>query len=120
MGNFDFESRLDLYRLEAMSIFKEYVGKNCNEKGKQRCNLNRSQQAGLKSLKKRKKDGEIVVTPIDKTGNLAVFSRESYEKTGNEHTKGDTEVGWERIKESQSEVNGHVAMIIKMFKLGKN
>ena len=82
MCDLDFESRLDMFRLEAMGIFQEYVKKNCNDNGKQQSNLNKSQSRGLKSLRKRIKEGEIVITPTDKTGNLAVFSRESFEEAG--------------------------------------
>ena len=32
VGYFDFESRLDMYRLEAMGIFMDYVEENCNGK----------------------------------------------------------------------------------------
>ena len=35
------------------------------------------------------------------------------------HTKNDLEVGWDAIKESQKELNGHVSMMIKFFKIGK-
>ena len=45
--------------------------------------------------------------------------RDYFEKAGLEHTRNDTEVDWNKLKESQSEVNGHVAMLIKIFKIGK-
>ena len=65
------------------------------------------------------KDGEIVVIPSDKTGNLCVMTRCTYEKAGMKHVKNDLEVGMEELKMAQSEINGHVAMCIKMFKIGK-
>ena len=50
---------------------------------------------------------------------MAVFSREKYVEAGEEHTKNDAEVGLETLKESQSEVNGHAAMLLKICKVGK-
>ena len=34
------------------------------------------------------------------------------------HTRGDLLVGWEQVKDSQRELNGHVSMLIKIFKIG--
>ena len=65
MRDFDFESRLDLLRIEAMGVFEEYVRKNCNERGQQVSNLSKSQLRGLKSLRKRIKEDEIVITPTE-------------------------------------------------------
>ena len=42
VGNIDFESKLDLLRIEAMGIFKEYVRTKCISKGQQESNLSRT------------------------------------------------------------------------------
>ena len=60
-----------------------------------------------------------MIIPTDKSGNLAVMSRRSYYEAGMKHTVRDREVGWEDVKESQKELNGHVSMLIKFFKIGK-
>ena len=39
-----------------------------------------------------------------------------YENAGRKHTRGDVVVEWE---ESQKELNGHVAMILKIFRVGE-
>ena len=64
------------------------------------------------------KDGELVVIPTDKSGNLAIMSQDTYKRAGMKHTMEDMEVTWEQIKDSQRELNGHVSMIIKIFKIG--
>ena len=66
------------------------------------------------------KNAEIVVVPTHKPGTFAVMSRDTYEATGTIHTRGDVEVGWDKLEESQREVNGHVSMLIKIFKMVKN
>ena len=54
----------------------------------------------------------------DKSGNLALMSRETYVKAGMHHTSKDKEVGWADVKNAQKELNGHVSMLIKTFKIG--
>ena len=103
--------------MELRSLFNYYVRKNCGKGGSQKCNFTKSQEAGLTSLRRRVKEGELIIIPTDKSGNLAV--RESHYEAGMKHTKNDLEVGWNTIKESQKELNGHVSMCIKFFKIGK-
>ena len=73
---------------------------------------------GMRSLKKRVKDGEVVVVPTDKSGTFAVMTRSAYFEAGLSHMKNDKEVGWGEIQESQKELNGHTSMLIKCFKIG--
>ena len=58
----------------------------------------------------------MVVT--DKSGTLAAMTRQAYLGAGMKHTKNDKEVGWEEIRESQKEQNGHTSMLIKCFRIG--
>ena len=60
----------------------------------------------------------MVVLPTDKSGNLALMTTATHLESGLKHTAQDIEVGWENIKESQHELNGHVSMLIKIFKIG--
>ena len=92
---------------------------NCGKNGKQISNLTRAQGRGLRSLKTRVKEGELVILPTDKTGKFAVMTRETYELAGKSHIGNDEEVGWDVIKKSQSEINGHVSMLIKTFRIGE-
>lgn len=47
------------------------------------------------------------------------MSRATYTECGRVHTKGDTVVGWEELKKSQNELNGHCSMMIKILGIGK-
>ena len=114
------EAVFEAMRLELRGAFNNYVSRNCGKGGAQTINLSPSQARGLKSLKKRVKEGDLVIIPTDKSGNLAIMSRQSYLEAGLKHTLGDREVGWEVIKESQHELNGHVSMLIKVFKIGQH
>ena len=116
----DTESRLTMLRVETMALVRNYIEEKCNKKGQQKMNLTASEARGLRSLKTRVKEGEIVVLPTDKTGKFAVMSRDYYEKSGLSHTQNDEEVGLDKIKVEQREINGHVAMLIKIFNIGGN
>ena len=96
------------------------MAKNCNKYGAQKSNLSKGELKGLKSLKKRISDGELVVIPTDKTSNFSVMTRDTYEMAGIKHTIHDVEVGWTELEESQKEINGHVSMAIKIFNMGEN
>ena len=87
--------------MELGSCSKYYVSKNCKQGGKQVTNLSPSQVKGLKSLRKRVAEGELVIIPTDKSGRLAVMSRDSYRAAGMKHTLRDRVVTWDDIWESQ-------------------
>ena len=57
--------------------------------------------------------------PTDKSGKFCVMTRAAFELAGMKHVKEDEEVGNEAMSEAQREINGHVAMILKMFKVRK-
>ena len=114
----DDEAKLETLRMELKTVFKNYVSRFCKEGGVQVSNLTPNQHRGLKSLKKRVSEGDLVILPTDKTGRLAVMSSHTYKEAGLKHTRGDKEVTWEEIKESQKELNGHVSMMVKIFRVG--
>ena len=112
------ESAMQTLRMELLTLFRQYTSEKCGKNGNQKGNLTKLQAEGLKSLKKRVKEGELVVIPTDKSGNLAVMTRKTYVESGMSHTRKDRGVGWEAVKNSQRELNGHVSMLIKIFKIG--
>ena len=102
-----------------MAAFREFRKEHCSKNGEQKTNLTKGEYNGLKSLKKRVDEGEIVVVPTDKTGKFCVMARESYLQAGLVHTQKDVKVGLDRIREIQGEINGNMSMLIKVFKLGR-
>ena len=59
------------------------------------------------------------MVPTDKTGNFTIMSRSSYLEAGLEHVRGDNVASWNTIEEAQKEVNGHMSMLLKIFKVGE-
>ena len=86
-ASYEDESILEMVRMELMGVYKSYYKKNCNEWGTQKSNLNEAERRGLKSLRKRVKENEIVIIPTDKSGRFAVMSLATYELAGQAHTK---------------------------------
>ena len=52
---FQNEAKMELVRIEAMQVFKQYVKEKCDKWGRQDNNLNRAESRGLKQLLKRTK-----------------------------------------------------------------
>ena len=116
--SFEMEAILETIRVELLGTFRNYVSQNCGKGGRQKEKLSKLQSEGLKSLKMRVKNGEIVIVPTDKSGSLSVMSRDCYIEAGMSHTLRDKLVGMEEVKMAQRELNGHISMLIKIFKIG--
>ena len=56
---------------------------------------------GLKSLKKRTKNGEAAIVATDKSGRLAVMSKSEYERKVAEHTGSDPIVSQSDVTEME-------------------
>ena len=61
------ESKLEVIRQELLHQTQEWMKENCNCKGEQKSNLSKERLMGLKSIRKRKTVGELVVLPTDKS-----------------------------------------------------
>ena len=64
-----------------------------HKNGEQPTNLTESQQIGLKSLKKRVKEAQIIILKTDKSGKLCVATVEEYIRMGQVHTGKDQLIG---------------------------
>ena len=82
--------------------------------------MSRAEARSLKSLRTRTEEGELIILPSDKTECFAVIDRGSYEGAGNSHVKQDKMVGWDELRTAQKELNGHLAMLIKIFRIGQS
>ena len=96
-----------MIRMELLHHAKEWMKENC--KGEQPSNLSKDRLVGLKRLRERKKNGELVILPTDKSGRFAVMSMDTYIKAGEVHTKKDEEIGLKELKANQKQVNGSVS-----------
>ena len=101
-------------------IFNKYRKERCTKDGEQDSNLNPAQLEGLKSLKKRIKEGDLIVLRTDKSGKLCVATRDTYVQMGMIHTEKDKKIGWKEIQEMEKQINGHSIAWAKMHNTGES
>ena len=83
------ESSLEVLRREWLEGYRGFVSEKCNKKKEQVSNLKRSEKEGLKSLRKRVAEGEIVVVPTDKSGRFSVMDIDTYLQADLKHAGKD-------------------------------
>ena len=60
-------------------------------------NLSKDEKKGLDSLIKRVRGNEIMITPTDKSGRLAVMTYNQYLDSGRSHTSKDDKIEWSDV-----------------------
>ena len=96
-------------------IYREYVAKNCDEKGGiTKPNLSNRELRGLRSLLNRIKNREVMVVPSDKSGKLTVVGWDLYIQNMMKIIGDDKAVGWSEVGPTQARMNGHCSMWLKM------
>ena len=114
-----YESELEMRRNKYLSVFREYVRENCDEKSRQKSNLSAKENRGIKKLKKRISDGEIMICLTDKSGRFAAMPMEMYHEAAEVHIEKDKEITFKEAEGIQDELNGHCAMWMKMTQMGQ-
>ena len=109
------ESGIEMLRKKIMETFRSYRKRNCNERGEQPSNLNRKQNRGLRKLKQRIKDNELVILKTDKSGKLIAMKREDYEKLGKDKCRQDKKIKREEIRRIERRINEQTKMWCKML-----
>ena len=80
----------------------------------QESNLDREELEGIKTLKKRVEESELVICSTDKSGRFALMTMEDYRYAGSKHTKNDEEVDLNFVKKNQRVPNSHCSMLINI------
>ena len=112
------EAGIEIRRKSLMKTTKNFKLENCNKRSEQKPNMTKTEAAGLKSLKKRIDNEEIIILRTDKSSKLAATDPETYLEMGKKHTKNDTVITMGELKEREKIVNGHTAMFIKITGMG--
>ena len=98
------EALIEMRREIHGKIYEEYRQEFCSKEGDQKPNLTEAEAAGLKSLQKRIKEGELVIMKTDKSSKFCVTTREEYIKMGEAHTKKDKKIKREEIHELEKQI----------------
>ena len=91
-----------------------------NAKNPRTDNLTPGEKRGLTKLRKRVKDGEIVIYESDKSGKLCCATPEVYKKQGDQHTVNDTVVDWKTVEDSLKDMKGLLRALNLIFQAGEN
>ena len=114
------EAWVEVRRSKNEQVCTDYIKKNCNEKGEQKSNLTKSEMKGLISLKKRIREGSIVVLSTDKSNKFALTDMEAYKVMGAVHTAKDRKISRREMIEREKVLNSHAAMWNKMLNQGQD
>ena len=113
------EASIEMRRENIKRVFREIKTKICNGKGQQKSNLTGEEEEGIKSLRKRIDEEDLIIMKTDKSGKFAVTNREKYERLGEAHTGKDRKIGDDEAREKERVINGHTSMWLKMTCLGE-
>ena len=116
----DEESKLEVRKRIQKETFEKFRRENTNKRGEQKSNLTPEEKVGLKSLQKRIKSEEIIVLKTDKSGRFIVTTPEKYVEMGREHTKKDTEIEWNKVKEMERRVQQHTGAWEQIWRSGED
>ena len=100
---------------------------NCTERyieetqrKKKETNLTQEQKQGLRSLKERKEEKEIVIFETDKSKRFSCDTMDNYETLGGTHVLGDEIVSDETKERFEKEINAHAEMWTRIMNAGTN
>ena len=112
------EIKIQAKRQEMMDAFDNTTVAVCDRKGYQRMeNVSKIEKEGLKKLKQRKRDGEIVITTTDKSGKFAVVETDLYKRAVQVHLS-DPVITPDQMKEKETLLNRHALQIVKALRMG--
>ena len=114
------EAEIEMRRDAHARVCRGYRMTHCDDKGVQESNLTAQEKRGLRSLEKRRNEGEIVVTMTDKSTKLCIMKREDYLKLGEAHVGKDKEITREEMVRREKVLNSHAISWCRMFRTGEN
>ena len=109
------EAKLTLCRERLNKVLEEYKEKQT----KPESNLTKQQKQGLKKLKRRVKNGEIVCFQTDKSGSISVDTPDNYVDSMQPHLEGTIPSTEEEYTKTEKLINAHMMNWCRIMKLDK-
>ena len=114
------ECDLEVRSSKLLETFENYMKDNCNEEGEQiDNNLTKNDKTGLKFLRKRIKEREVVIKETDKSHKFCVNSWENYIEQGKGHIKNDREVSRVQVERMERRLNLHTKYLLGFLRVGE-
>ena len=109
------EAKLTLCRERLNKVLDEYKSKHT----KPESNLTKQQKQGLKKLKRRVKNGEIVCFQTDKSGSVSVDTPDNYVDSMQPHLEGTIPSTEEEYTKTEKLINAHMTNWCRIMKFNK-
>ena len=102
-----------------MNKVEEYKSVKCNSQGwvKKR-NISRSEADGLKEIKEKVKNKEMVVFSTDKSSKLTADTVSNYNKALEKHVENDIKIDQKKVRKIENDMNNHMRQFNRMFRVG--
>ena len=100
-----------------LDVVKQYCDANCKN-GWPKSNLDVKEKAGLKELKEKIKNQEVVCFTTDKSSRISVDTIPNYLEALSVHTENDVPVDDQTVKSFANILNSHMMHYNKMFNVG--
>ena len=115
------EEELELQNLKnnLKKATDEYIKDNKVDKNAY-INLRRDEKLGLRSLERRVKNKEVIISSTDKSGRQAIDSPNNYRLACDEHVKNDETINRDKHNECEKKLNAHTIMWIRFLNAGKD
>ena len=101
---------------EKLTVLVEEYTKN-NKTAKR--NLTKEQKQGIKRLRERREEGEIVIYQTDKSAELTVDSSENYIRSMETHTENDEVISEKNNKDIEKLMNAHAVCWMRFMQAGE-
>ena len=82
-------------------------------------NLTEKQKRGIKSLKRKQKEGEIVIFQTDKSGKLAADTPDNYTEAARPHIEKDMIVTQKEYEDVEKLINACSLFWMRMLRVGE-
>ena len=98
-------------------VTEEYIKEYCTNDGSLKMSdLTKSQVAGHKSLMKKRKEGEVVVSTTDKFGKMTLSTPENYELQGQKHIRNDVKISSKELEAVRKKIKAHTLAVNNIFR----
>ena len=112
------ETAMSSMKEKMLQKVKEYVRTKCDERGFPQSNLSKEERSGMKEIKNKIDQKELVCFKTDKSGKLTVDTAENYTKAIKVHTENDTKINMSQVEQIETEMNRQLKQFNKMFQVG--
>ena len=82
-------------------------------------NLTKQERKGRKKIMDRMRIQDLVVIPTDKSGKLALMTKDTYREAAKEHIDKDEEVEWKQVKRTENTANRIAMSMGRILRMGQ-